>query len=216
MRHIKTLTLIIWLISFGCNQNNESKVVIDTKNDSSKLIDNSVDKMEIQNLIRQVLNWADSKNSIDLLPAISDSSDSIYIGFDLNKLEFNLDKLKETNLFSKEFIDNYNQIILTLDKNIKDKVYYDWLVGEMQTFGFTNDVNPWCYCQELPYDHPNPWDLVEVTVIKLDKEKGELTWTWGKTNWPDMKYNFRVIKEDGKWKISYMKGFDYNESIKGY
>lgn len=215
MRYLKLQILIFGLIFFGCNQRNESKTVTDSTTDNSQLIDNSEDKTEIQNLIRQVLNWADTKNSIDLLPAISDSTDSIYIGFDMNKLKLNLDKLKETNLFSKEFIDNYNRTILTLDKNIKDKVYYDWLVGEMQTFGFSNNFNPWCYCQEIPYDDPNPWDLVEVTIIKLDKEKGELTWTWGKTDWRDIEYNFRVVKEDGKWKISYMKGFDYDENIKG-
>ncbi len=27
-------------------------------------------------------------------------------------------------------------------------------------------------------------------------------------------YKFNVVKADGKWKISYLQGFDYKESIK--
>jgi hypothetical protein len=207
-------TLFLVILLLGCYQKSDSKSLIEKAKDKSELIENSEDKTAIQKLIRDVLIWANSENSFDLLPAISDSTDSIYIGFDQNKLKSNLKKFAETDLFSKEFIENYNRIILTLDKNTKRKVYYDWLVGDLQPFGFANDVNPWCYCQEMPYEDPSPWGLVEVTIIKLEKTRGEMTWTWGKTDWPDIKYNFSVVKENGKWKISYMEGFDYKEGIK--
>lgn len=214
MRYLRLFTLIFGLIFFGCNPRTESKSSSDNNIEKTKLSGNPDNKEAIQNLIRQALNWANSENSIDLLPVISENGDSLYTGFDFKILKLNLNKLDGTGLFSKEFIDNYNQIILTLDKGIKTKEYDDWLVGEMQTFNFANDVNPWCYCQEIPDNNPNPWDLVKVTIIKLDEDKGDLTWTWGQTNWEDAEYSFRVIKENGRWKISYMKGFDYNESIK--
>jgi hypothetical protein len=207
------ILIVIGLIFFGCNQKNESKASIDNRVEDTKSMGFSNDKDEIQNLIRQALMWADSDKTVDLLPAISDSIDSVFVGFDLNKHKLNLKKLEETNLFSDEFIDNYNQIILTLDKKLKNKEYNDWMVGELQPFNFSNDINPWCYCQELPYDNPNPWSLVEITILKLDNNRGELTWTWGKIEWRDIQYKFRVTKEDNKWKISYMKGFDYDESI---
>lgn len=207
------LTLIFGLTFFACNQKAESTISSVNKIETIQSTENVDDKEEIQKLIRQVLHWADSAN-LDLLPAIAETTDSIYTGFDFKIVELNLNKLRETGFFSKEFIDNYNQIILKLDEGMKTKAYDDWLVGEMPTFNFTNDVNPWCYCQETPDENTNPWDLVKVTIIKLDKDKGDLTWTWGQTSWGDLKYPFGVVRENGKWKISYMKGFDYNESIK--
>ena len=211
MKHSILFILISGLTFIGNNLMAGSKTYLACMTVKTETIRKTKDKDEIQKLIRQALTWANSKNTIDLLPVISDS---IYIGFDSKILNMNLKKLEETKLFAKEFIDNYNQIILTLDKNIKGKVYDDWFVGDLPTFGFANDVNPWCDCQEIPDDKPNPWDLVEITVVNLDQDKGELTWTWGKSDWEDLMYKFRVVKEDGKWKISYMEGFDYNEGIK--
>ena len=201
MKYIRLFILILGLIFVGCKQKNVSKA----SNDNNK------DK--IQDLIRKTLIWADSQNTIDLLPAIADNHDSLYIGFNFDVLRLNLKKLKETNFFSNEFIDNYNRIILTLDKKIKNKEFDGWLKGEIQPFGFANDFNPWCYCQEIPDN--NPWKRVEINIIKLDNAKGELTWKWAKSDWSDnFKYKFMVVKKDGRWEIAYMQGFDYNESIK--
>jgi hypothetical protein len=215
MRHKGLLTLIFVPTFFGCGQKTESKTFLNDKIEQSNLIVNSRDTEEIQNLIRRVLNWAESKTSINLLPAISEGTDSVYTGFDFKMVEANLIRLKQTGLFAREFIDNYNQMMLTLDKKIKAREYTDWLIGEIQSFNFANDVDPWCYCQETPSDNPNPWNMVKVTIIKLDEGKAQGTWTWGQTNWSDIAYSFRAVKEDGRWKISYMKGFDYNDGIIG-
>jgi hypothetical protein len=205
----------IFIISFSsCNQGVGTKTPAGIVSEKIASIEHSRDIDEIRILIRQALSWADSENAIDLLPAISDSTGSVYIGLDFSKVQVNLDKLEQTNFFSRAFISNYSQIMSTLDTGIKNEKYSAWLVGDIQTFRFANDVNPWCYCQELPYDKPSPWNLVEVKVISLGKEKGDLTWTWGQTDWPDIEYRFSVLKENGKWKISYMKGFDYNEGVK--
>lgn len=176
----------------------------------------SVDsKEEIQNLIRHVLNWADTKNSIDLVPVLSDSKDSVYIGFDLDQHKQNLDKLRQTNFFASEFIENYNQIILTLDRGLKNGDYDQWLVGDLPTFIFANDYNPWCDCQDN-----DDWNKVEVRVIKLTDNEGELEWTWGNLNsdahpsWDERGYRFRVVKENERWKISYLTGFDFEEGTR--
>lgn len=202
MKHFTLSLLILGLIVLGCNQ----------KATSYNKTENS-DKEEIQKLIRQALSWANSKNSIELFPAKADQNDSLYVGFDFDALRMNLLKLKETNFFSENFIENYNRIILILDSKIKKKEFENWEVGEMQPFSFSYDVNPWCYCQEIPDN--NPWERVDIKLIKLDKEGGDFTWSWAKSDWPsDFEYSFRVVKEDGKWKIDYLSGFDYDESIK--
>ncbi len=214
MKNFKLTILIFGLLLFGCKP---------TDNDSTSLTDEKAitttdEKEQIQNLIRQVLNWADSKNSIDLLPVIADSKDSLYLGFDLELHKQNLDKLHKTNLFASEFIENYNQIILAFDKGLKNGKYEQWLVGELPPFNFSSDVNAWNLSQDVPYDNPNPFDFVEVNLLDIDK--GEVNWKWGKPelitepSWKDFEYKFKVVKEDNKWKISYLEGFDFKESTK--
>lgn len=201
MKYITQTTFILGFLLFGCYQ---------AKSNTTSASDG---KEQIQNLIRQVLNWSNSKNKIDVLPVLSDNKDSVYIGFSLEQHKENLAKLRETDLFTTEFIENYNQIILTLDKKLREKEFEEWHVGELPTFNFANDVDPWTLCQDIPNDNPNPWDIVEVKVIKLDKDKGELTWTWEKSEWSsDFGYKFRVKRENGRWKIDYMQGFDFKES----
>ena len=57
-------------------------------------------------------------------------------------------------------------------------------------------------------------------VVNLNKKEGELYWTWGKlgadvdSSWKKFTYKFKVEKEDGKWKVSYLEGFDFKESVK--
>jgi|ERR1700743_596772 len=227
MKYLRFFPVIFAFCLFGCNQDTkhkESKVKVSTaKVNATKTSNspaNSKNKKEIQDLIRNVLNWVNSKNSIDLLPALTDSKDSVVIGFDLEKHKTNLEKLKATNFFSSGFIENYNQIILALDKGLRNGKYDKWPANELPTFSFANDVDPWCDCQDVPYDSPNPWSLIEVQIVSLDNEKGELYWTWGNPelngspDWKEFKYKFKVEKENGKWKISYMQGFDFKESTR--
>jgi hypothetical protein len=213
MKHILLLSSILGLILFGCTQATKTKVPAKIDSETAKPAPANNDKAEIQTLIRLMLKWADSKNEIELLPALS--KDSICTGFDFDKLNQNIEKLRKTGYFANEFIDNYDQIIRTLDKKIKNNEFEKWNVYELPTFYFANDASPWCDCQDNL-----PWDNVEVRVIKLDTDKGELIWNWGKTDadtdqsWKDFAYKFRVVKVDGKWKISYLQGFDYKQSVK--
>ncbi|MDO3641540.1 hypothetical protein [Mucilaginibacter sp. L3T2-6] len=174
------------------------------------------DKTEIRDLIRKMLNWAESQKTLKLVPELTDSKDSLCIGFDLKKLETNLQVLKATEFFTPEFIYNYKQIILTLDRKVKNNEF-KWVTDELPPFNFANDVDPWCDSQDEPYDKPNPWDLVEVKVVSLNKQKGEFSWTWGQLkadmspDWKEFNYRFKVQKEQGKWKIAYLDGFDFKQ-----
>ena len=216
MKHLKLAIVILGLLLINCDRADTKTTSMIAEKEAS-LAD---DKVQIQSLIRQVLNWADSKNSIELLPALTNGKNNNYIGFDLKKHKQNLDKLRQTNFFAIEFIDNYDQIILSLDKGLRNGKYGQWLVGELPTFIFANDVNPWCLCQDVPYDKPNSWDFVEISIIHLDNGKGEANWHWGKLElntapgWKNFSYKFRIAKENNKWKIAYLQGFDFKESVR--
>ena len=206
-------TLLFGLLLYGCNHAGKADPSKKNVSTIANMPNQDKDLTEIRNLIRQALKWADSKNVIQLLPALS--KDSLCTGFDFDTVNQNLEKLRQTGFFADEFIDNYDRIMHTLDKKIKNKEFGAWNVYELPTFNFANDVDPWCSCQDNM-----SWGNVEVEPIKLSNNKGELTWNWGKLDatvdksWKSFSYNFRVVKVHNKWKISYMEGFDYNESIK--
>lgn len=202
MKHLFYSTLIL-LILIGCSSN-----AMTVKSENS--IATETDKEKIENLLIQVLKWSDSKESIQLLPILTDSKDSIIIGFDMDELNTNLEKLRETGFFATEFIENYNQIVLTLDWKLRNKEfkYESWLVGDLPIFKFANGWNPWCCCQGFSESQ-----LEGVEIIELNDKSGELKWKWTEgSSWINFRSN--VVKEDNKWKISYMQGFDFEEGTK--
>ena len=213
MKHLKFLILTFGLFIFGCNFDNKFDASTTNSTETIKTSGNSEDKDEIQTLIRQMLKWSDSKNTIDLLPVLN--KDSVCIGFDFDKVNRNLEKLKATGLFADEFIDNYKKIIQTLDRKVKNKEFEPWNVYDVPTFNFANDLNPWCGCEDNL-----SWDNVAIEIVELNGNKGELKWNWGKldsntdSSWKNFSYTFRVVKVNNKWKISYLQGFDYKESTK--
>lgn len=217
MNPVGTLTLMCGLAFLSCSENNSTSTT-NKQTVTSLAADSSTEKDEIQNLLRQTLKWADSNGSIDLLPMLTDSKNSVYVGFDLNKHKANLDKLRLTDLFANEFIENYNQIILTLDRKLKNKEFEQWFIGQLPTFIFANDVNPWTLCQDIPFT--NPWDYVTIEIKNLTNYNAKLIWKWGgldlkaNSGWKEFSYNVRTVRENGKWKIAYLQGFDFKESIK--
>ena len=216
-----TLFLMFLCLTFlSCNQNkaansNEKQAEIDLIS-----VGKQADKEEIQNLIQQVLIWADSENAIELLPMQTDNKGANYIGIDLDKHTHNLKTLKATDFFATEFIENYNQLILTLDKGLKSGEYDKWAVGDLPPFTFANGINPWTESQDVPYDNPSPWNFIEIEELDMDKNNGEFNWKWGDldssvdSSWKKFRYYFKVNKENDKWRISYLNGFDLNNNTK--
>lgn len=210
MNHnLLTFFLQVAFLFYSCNQVDKKSIVA-----RKEIISNlSSDKDQIKQLIRQVLTWADSKNSIEILPVLTDQKNEMHIGFNLKKHKQNLEKLEQTNWFTKEFIENYNHLILTLEDGLKNGIYDTWLVGELPSFAFANNVSPLCNCQDS-----QEWDNIEIQEINLTKQAGEFIWKWGNpnknSNWNNFAYKFRVKKDNGTWKITYMSGFDWKESTR--
>jgi coproporphyrinogen III oxidase-like Fe-S oxidoreductase len=139
MKHIGLLTLIIGLTLSSCNQKNKTATATESKFENLETSDKSKDKEEISKLIRQLYKWED-KNQITIgQTAITDENEEIVVGLDtIKNLEF-IDQFRKTNLFSEEFLNNYQKIVKTLDQKFKTKEI-EWLAGDMPPFG--NGANP--------------------------------------------------------------------------
>jgi|LSQX01.1.fsa_nt_gb hypothetical protein len=206
MKHSTFLiTLLLGLFLFGCGQ-------AGSKNSSSQsdtIVDSNGDKEQIGNLVKQVLKWHEKNGVLAGFEPIFIPNDSLVQGMDLTILKPELKKLTESKLFDKEFVDNYESIVLKIDKKIKSKEI-QWLEGDMPPYA---GADPWCNCQDIPYD--DPWDKIEIKFQSIDKENATLTWTWGNSDWSkDFNYKVKAKKTDGVWKISYLQGFDINEFVR--
>jgi len=199
MKHIKLTTLIFGLLLFGCNQTN-NKTTSSTDQTSAIVSD---DKEKLQQLIRRLYEWHETKSSHNDFDPVADNQDIIYVGLDLKQQEQRQIELKQTDFFADQFIDNYNKIALTIDNDLKSKKL-EWQVGNLPPFG--NDANPWCNCQDNP---DNYWQTMTINKIELDKNAATFTWTWG----DNFEYKVYAVKQNNNWKISYLQGFDFNEFI---
>lgn len=191
MRHI---ILTIFLIGLICSSYGQTVSKIDSSTD---------DTTQIKDLVKQVLKWHDKDKHLIGFKTISNPIDSLIIGMDLIQLDKGLQKLINTDYFDKDFIDNYRMIILKIDKRIKNKEW-QWHDGELPPYA---NADPWCDCQDTPYD--NAWDKLDFQFVNIDKDKAKLNWTWGNSDWSkDFKYEINVKKMNGVWRISYMQGFN--------
>ncbi len=197
MKSFRLTTLIFGLLLFGCNQS-DNKTAPTTSQTSSILSD---DKQNLEQLVRRLYEWHETKSSHNDFDPTADKQDSTYVGLDLKKHEERLAELKKTDFFADQFLDNYNKIALTIDEELKSKKL-EWLVGELPPFG--NDANPWCNCQDNP---DNYWQTLTINKIMLDNKTAAFTWTWG----GNFEYKVKAIKENDNWKITYLQGFDLNE-----
>jgi hypothetical protein len=191
MRYINLTIFLIVLICSSCGQ---------TVNKANFIID---DRTQIKDLLIQVLKWHDKNGTYTGFEPIFNPKDSLAIGMDLKVLQNELDNLTKTNQFDKEFLDNYSLIVKTIDKKIKNKEIV-FMLGDLPPFA---GADPWCNCQDIPYD--NPWDKIDIKFISIDKDNADLTWTWGESDWSkDFSYKVRAKKANGIWRISYLQGFD--------
>lgn len=171
------------------------------------------DSQLIQELIRDVYHW-NEQHLPSFIPAIEDDAGNKYVGFNLAQLEKKSSEMDKCGLFTKQFIENYQRIYRTLHTQLQNNEI-EWFVGEQEPFG--NGADPWCNCQDVPFDEPNPWSLIEVEIVSLDSYAGELNWKWGglepnsDSGWNEFRYAFKVVKENDGWKIDYMEGFDLDE-----
>ncbi|MES2627500.1 MAG: hypothetical protein V4616_00900, partial [Bacteroidota bacterium] len=110
----------------------------------------------------------------------------------------------KTNLFSREFMENYQDIALQLDKELKQNPS-KYLNEELPYYG--RDANVWCNCQDYPSDI---FERLALKSIKKEKDVASYYWESGE----DLRYFVKTKRENGHWKIMYLEGLDLKEYIK--
>ncbi|MFD1603030.1 hypothetical protein ACFSJW_06980 [Flavobacterium artemisiae] len=183
------------------SQKKENKTDVDTTNITFKN-----DSIALVELTKKLLQWAEKDSEGDFNPLENKSTESAYSEIDMALHKKRLKELKNTNLFSKDFIANYDKIALKIDSEFKNGTL-KWNVGELPPFGF--GASPWCNCQDFPNDFLTK---TKIKDLEINNNKASYDWGFG----PDDVYSIKAVKENDVWKISYMQGFDYNGYVSSF
>jgi hypothetical protein len=160
---------------------------------------NNDDSIKITNVIKDVYKWYSKEGSQVYFDIIV--KDSFQIGLDTMKLITSLDKLKSTNYFSSDFINNYEKIGKAVDDKLHTGKYYNEI-----NFNF-QDADVWTSSQD------DEWDLWKNLKIKDLIINGDYaTFKWYTDN-RDYGYLVKMKKENDIWKVSYLEGLDYKNTI---
>lgn len=169
-----------------------------------KVIDKT-DSVSITTLIRELFKWHQNEaNQLDFPYKTDSPTDSVYSGIDWKSFNERKKVLEKTEFFSTEFLINYQNVASRMDSAIKQSDPSLRNVEDVPSF--EPEADHWCDCQDSPDTY---WNILTVCDLKIDRDNVSFNWTWGDNSGfvPD-KSKAMAKKENGKWKISYLQGFD--------
>ena len=201
---------MILLLAICSGQSNKNSTSSEDKVAIGKL-DNA--RIELTALIRQVYEWHMTKRIDDFPYKYEEPADTLIMGIDWEKYNNNIEVFKQTNFFSRDFFTRHKNIALSLDTSIKkaDKKWRN--INDGIPLWATN-ADDWCGCQDYP---DNYWEKLTIHDLNIINDFASFYWTWDepvKSN--SFKYKMTAKKEDDKWKINSIEGFDNYYSIEHY
>jgi hypothetical protein len=159
------------------------------------------DSVKITALVRSLYKWHETAPRPDgFVPLKKNPVFTLNTSMDLAANNKAIKELKETGLFAEDFLNDYRNIAVRMDKELRDGSSL-WPDGELPTFN--DDVDGWCNCQDNP---DNYWEKLTITNLKINKGEADFKWTWG----DNFFYHTKAKNMAGTWKISYLEGFDMN------
>lgn len=200
MKYSKLTTVLFPLVLFSaCNQHGNAGASKGKEQETARK-SNVIDLIgDLHNKVKELYKWNETNSSqVDFEPLLLKEADSVYAGLDLERHKMRINELRETNLFTDQFISNYDKIGLIIDKKLRDKSWV-WNVGELPPFG--NGANPWCNCQDNP---DNFWEKIILKDVNFANNLATFNWSWG----DGFNYKAKAVLANGICKIDYLEGFD--------
>jgi hypothetical protein len=156
------------------------------------------DSSQICKVLQDVYKWhADHGEEMGFTTVIQDTLET---GLDTTKLAGYIRELNATGFFHNTFLQNYRRVVAHTDYKLRnDTVKY---LDEIN-FGF-EDADPWTFFQDDP---GNFWDSLVLRDVAIGTDTASLKWTLSSMA-PEDTYLVRLKREQGRWKVCYMQGFD--------
>lgn len=161
------------------------------------------DESQIRKLMIQVMKWHDKYDPFIGYEPVYDPKSGQATGMDLRVLQDGLNDLKDTEFFDASFLASYRTIVRSLHTKIQNKEV-EFAEGDLAPYA---EADPWCNCQDVPGDFS--WGDMYINFKSLDKNLAEISWTWDDSEESQsFSYGVKLKKMRGKWRITYMQGFD--------
>lgn len=208
MKNLHLILIVIFLLQ-ACN---DKKSLTQTSAEKTVEVVDSVnvhannDSVALLQLTKDLYIWHESSKTADFNPLLKNETDTVYSEIDIKEHKQTWNKLQKTNLFSDVFLKNYNAIALKINEGLKNKSMI-WNVGELPPFGY--GANPWCNCQDRPDDFA---DKIWIMQLQINNNTASYNWSWGN----GLVYRIKAVKNEDKWLIDYMEGFDYNDFVNSF
>lgn len=201
------IPVIIALVATGCKNTTQQHITLTRKTTDSAVTVKTIakpedtDSAQLAVLVRKLYKWheTDSMKYDGFRPLKANPTDTAFTRIDLDENAKAIEELRQTGLFTEDFLNDYRKIAVRMDKELHDGSSL-WADGELSTFG--DDVDEWCGCQDFPVD--DYWNIIKLTGIKINGNDADFRWTWG----DGQSYKVKAKKENGNWKIAYLQGFD--------
>lgn len=200
MKYLKLTPLLLMLVFFSaCNQKGKA---VSSNGKEQEIVSKSNEGVlmrELNNRVKELYKWHETKSSdMDFDPLLLHDTDPVYAGLDLERHKQRMVELRETNLFTDRFLENYDKIALRIDEKLRNRSWV-WYVGELPPFG--NGANPWCNCQDNP---DNFWGKIMLKDVIMGNDVATFNWSWG----DGFSYKTKTVLVNGTWKIDDLEGFD--------
>ena len=187
------LASIIAATAVGCNPKPANH---DTPN-PNPLPDDST---QVVSLLKNMYRWHDN-NQVAVSDFFIIVKDTAQVGVNYDSLTRRMGVLRQTNFFSRSFLDNYKALAdLINNKLVKANPP---LANEIN-FDF-QDADPWTGWQDSDSSY---WNRFQITAYRATADSVSLKWHIKTKAWSSDPYAVGFAKENGQWKVSSLEGFD--------
>jgi hypothetical protein len=169
------------------------------------------DSTALTTLVRNVYEWHLTQHQKNGFPfKITGAKKNLIAGIDWDAYENEIQKLRKTQYFSDYFFAAHQTIARSIDSSIQqtDK---KWRNANDGMSIWETGADDWCDFQDYPDDY---WKFLTLNNFKFEKGMVTFYWSWGDNN--EKQYQMKATKEEGKWKISHMQGFNSYSTVAGY
>jgi hypothetical protein len=197
-----TAAMVSLIACTDTNGNTHKNLATDLSAIKTKDSTTAEDSIALTALVKNIYQWHERslKETRDFDVKKEHPADTLFKGIDWVNHNNILNKLRKTGFFAAEFLENYQNIALQIDKALKSGTTI-WPVNELPTIaGY--EADPWFSAQDFPEN--NYWERMILKNIQWNKDLASFLWS------VDDQFNntMKAKKENGTWKISYMQGFN--------
>lgn len=158
------------------------------------------DSTQLATLVSHAYQWHNRQITEDkgFDPRKERTADTLYSGIDFKAVNYMINKYSASGFFNNDFLANYKALATRMDQELHTRISR-WREGDLPPFN--HNADPWCNCDAPAGTY---WQKIKLSDVKINGDSADLHWTWGN----GFSYHIKAKKDKGRWKISYLEGYD--------